>query len=580
MSRTFPWDVLGIEETDDRKAIRSAYAARLKTINPDEDIEGFTELRDARDVALRMAKQGTPANVPPSTPNPDADSYILDADPWQPQDNALPADDFGPDYGARAASEDASRTPLGAGWDDAAGEVASVDTNIGDPLGGVDATGEGDVGIDMSRRDDPWDETTASRFLDILFPANQYTDAELTVEEYDEALDKMRTIIAQAQAAPIDRQGGIEDWLAHYLASGWPRSGPLVEEAVETFGWDREAGRLDEHAPIAFLNARLGSLNYLQELENPDHQWHKAYVELRKPGPRSKWPGFRRSDDEINGFLFHIREHYPELEAHLDGTRVASYVEPDQPGHPAKGWLIGFGLYLIFSTFMGFVVDRPDRDAPPVTVAPPPIPTMQTAWTSEERTSVIEDLFGTGVSYDDLTNELPVLVSRLSILSNNGTSPENAVELARNDVRRLVLASAGRAPFEELVAVKQHELNLIRWLRDNEGADACGSLPAWLGGTDAFQSSTDLIAADRQLARRLLEAGLLAEVPSSFPTSAPIPGEVVEAVMERTGMSEAQFTQAAQGNASPAAQCAYRVALLEVILRRPGSVSADLLRIG
>ena len=130
------------------------------------------------------------------------------------------------------------------------------------------------------------------------------------------------------------------------------------------------------------------------------------------------------------------------------------------------------------------------------------------------------------------------------------------------------------------MAIKQYELNLIRWLRTNEGAEACAAPQVWYGGQDAFAGDEALTAEGRALARRLLDAGLFREPRPDFPDSAAIPGEVVQAMMERSGMTRAQFDAAANREGPVALQCTYRVTLLEEILRRPGSVSADLLRIG
>ncbi|CAN7252145.1 hypothetical protein [Rhizobium sp. LjRoot254] len=47
-----------MEPSDDERAIRQAYAARLKITRPDEDAAAFQELLEARDLALRLGKQG------------------------------------------------------------------------------------------------------------------------------------------------------------------------------------------------------------------------------------------------------------------------------------------------------------------------------------------------------------------------------------------------------------------------------------------------------------------------------------------------------------------------------------------
>jgi hypothetical protein len=52
----YPWTVLGMEPSDDERAIRRAYAARLKNTRPDEDPVGFQALLEARDLALSLAR--------------------------------------------------------------------------------------------------------------------------------------------------------------------------------------------------------------------------------------------------------------------------------------------------------------------------------------------------------------------------------------------------------------------------------------------------------------------------------------------------------------------------------------------
>ncbi len=537
MTRHFPWDVLGIEPTNDRKAIRSAYAAKLKAINPDEDVAGFSRLRQAREEALWLAKEGRAIQDP--------DAREAELNDWFGGEFDDPMDDMaGP----------APMAPLA--------PLPPLDTQP-DPAA-----------------DAPPPDPKPGRFLEIVFPGGEFTDVPLTAEEYEEAAALMQAIFADAQGAAIDKQGGIEDWLAHYLASGWPRTGPLVEDAVAAFGWDRDAGRIDEYAPVAFLNARLHALSFLKELEKPDHEWHNAYLELRKPGPRSKLPWQGANIKHVTDLLVYMRENYPELEEYLDGQRVASYVEPDEVGSPWK-WIMFVVIGLVFLFRIGAAIS--DSSTPRGYDVAPPIVTTQTipaGWTDEQKQEIVDELFGPGTHFVIVSQEAPAFYAELERFEDMGFSSENALTLARADLRRRILQAAANAPFAELVAIKQHELNLIRWLRDNEGLEACASPSPWYGGQDAFADDAALTQEGRDVARRLFDAGLLRDTPPDFPANAPIPGEVVEAVMDRAGLSEAQFDQAIQRDAEPGVQCAYRVALLETILRRPGAVSADLLRIG
>lgn len=46
------WEILGIEKTTDKDAIRAAYLKKLPSVHPEEDPEGFRELREAYEAAL------------------------------------------------------------------------------------------------------------------------------------------------------------------------------------------------------------------------------------------------------------------------------------------------------------------------------------------------------------------------------------------------------------------------------------------------------------------------------------------------------------------------------------------------
>ena len=41
------WTILAIGQTDDKDAIKQAYREQLKSVNPEEDADGFMELRNA-----------------------------------------------------------------------------------------------------------------------------------------------------------------------------------------------------------------------------------------------------------------------------------------------------------------------------------------------------------------------------------------------------------------------------------------------------------------------------------------------------------------------------------------------------
>ncbi|AFU99840.1 RDD family protein [Simiduia agarivorans] len=76
-----PWQLLELEPTDDARAIKRAYAKKLKLTRPDDDPKGFQALNEAYQRALQLAKRQAaiqtadgPVAAPPNEPATDAGS--------------------------------------------------------------------------------------------------------------------------------------------------------------------------------------------------------------------------------------------------------------------------------------------------------------------------------------------------------------------------------------------------------------------------------------------------------------------------------------------------------------------------
>jgi len=63
------WDLLQIAPTQDARAVKRAYAARLKSTRPDEDADAFQKLRQAYDLALALAQAALEDDVAEQVPS-------------------------------------------------------------------------------------------------------------------------------------------------------------------------------------------------------------------------------------------------------------------------------------------------------------------------------------------------------------------------------------------------------------------------------------------------------------------------------------------------------------------------------
>ncbi|MBR9972740.1 hypothetical protein [Magnetospirillum sulfuroxidans] len=95
MSVDFPWNELGMDGPGDRRAIKRAYAVRLKSCRPEDDAEGFARLRQAYEIAQAWAtdQDGQPIapvfvaaspegdDRPPAPPASPAPSE-MEPEPW------------------------------------------------------------------------------------------------------------------------------------------------------------------------------------------------------------------------------------------------------------------------------------------------------------------------------------------------------------------------------------------------------------------------------------------------------------------------------------------------------------------
>ncbi|MCG8671230.1 MAG: hypothetical protein MI867_17625 [Pseudomonadales bacterium] len=73
-----PWEILGIDPTDDKWIIKNAYENKLKHCKPESDPQGYVELQQAFEQAKRYKRSSSPQQMNENNP---AESNSIKIDP-------------------------------------------------------------------------------------------------------------------------------------------------------------------------------------------------------------------------------------------------------------------------------------------------------------------------------------------------------------------------------------------------------------------------------------------------------------------------------------------------------------------
>ncbi len=530
--RAFPWNRLGIDPTGDKPAIRKAYADILRATNPDEDIAGFAELRRARDHALWLAGQQERSAGP---------------------DNAEEGELYG----------------LG-GWDD--------DHDGVDPLRDDDdfpeppAPAAPELSEEQQRAQAAW-----RRMIDVLYPAGEPSEEAVSHAELEAGLAALHVLVRRSEEAKIEEHDALDGALAELFAATWPRSAPFVAPADAAFHWLGEAGHLDERPALRFLNDRLKGMRFHEQVLLPGHPLHKAWAELSRPGRAGLTDRLRVRRLDVHKLLVGIRERYPELEAHLDPERIASWEgsgagNVEGAGNARKGFsgalvavVLFFALMRGIAALMGPQGAAGDDDR---ALAEQVAAGLKTAGYD---VAAIE-AFGSDTRMDDVAKADAVFAADLRKLVETVGTTDGAVLAV---VRLKALQSGAAAGFEGLVV--RAELRRL-WLAEaRKSPEQCRLILRGDFDTQRLVLSPDARQREQVLLKRLLDARLLGSTAASQGGTFSVPGWVIGQTTAASGLPPAVVSAALRDPAHPA-RCELEYALLGVMLEQPGKVPPGLLR--
>lgn len=280
------WETLGVAEGCDRDAIRRGYARKLKTMNPEDDADGFKVLREAYDEALREAEWALRYGTD------DGDEYDEEEEE---------------EYAAFAI-------------DDADQYTRPWPVRVDTP--GRDAPDDGpadDAFAAQAARESAAFDALMSEFAERLHP-----DA---AADPDGLLATFDAIVASPVMDGISARSGAEAWLAGTIADSIPRSDPIIPHAIRTFGWDDSDHRRLDDWHIRRIVRRTDEWNWIATAEIPGTDAHVGWTTLTGPPlPPWRmrllaWSATRRA--QVARVLVHAEYEMPGLHFHMTPERVA-----------------------------------------------------------------------------------------------------------------------------------------------------------------------------------------------------------------------------------------------------------------
>ncbi len=313
------WKKLGIDKTEDKRAIKRAYAARLKAIDPDADPKAFLALRDA----LQMA-------------NWDADSLA-----WgEPEEDEAEAFEGVED----AAPEPEPEPPA----DD-------FDRIVMDDQGRLSIRLETPTPADDADDATPEEQDARNIISNIL-----WADAPAP-DDAAHLVTATRELLEDPRMEQIGFAADTEEWFAWMLANNMERGEPVLGMVSQYFHWEPERHQIGGIYGTTEVAARAADLVSRGKLEQPTHEWHATFEKLKAPaGDKLGLAERYLHRSQVDTLLRAIRTHHPSIEWDLDRDHVALWdaiAEKKAAAHQRTGpswwiyWIIGIGIVRLIISF-------------------------------------------------------------------------------------------------------------------------------------------------------------------------------------------------------------------------------------
>jgi hypothetical protein len=386
-------------------------------------------------------------------------------------------------------------------------------------------------------------------------------------------------ILHHPEMARVDHSAGVEHWLAETLYYAAPLSDPIIPVAIDHFHWEERSGRWDQPMLFEELVKRRASFGLVEQLADPAHPLHKAWLELTSARETLAITPPGRAG-QVARLLAMIREEAPAAEARLSPHRVAMWEDRLAAGVSGGlkiAMILFWGILILFRVATAvYSPSSSSSTAPPITIS------TGYADPAADLDRLIDTASGGRVDLDELERRNPPLYERLMARWRRARDRHEPPFFLEADARTLLqegaresLRGGGSALQADFWRLRRDEL---AWLQRADVADCDRSLQ---GAPVQARMPPEYNARRRELLERAL-----GETPRDPP--APLSEDAVyrfvipEAAMAAAGRSSGlrpDLLDAALNNrATPAARCTARIALIEAALALPERERERLLR--
>lgn len=589
-----PWNMLGIERTNEIAAIRRAYAVKLKAIDVEADPEVFIALRGALESALAEV-QGRSRWIPGNSLAGEALPIVATSEP-----EVAPAPRSSPPHEQPEASKQPPPT----------GQAPPPDP----PEAPSPPRARSPQAAPPEQPEiDPEDFARIER---MLFGENPY--------DADALGDAASALFAHPALDRIVVAESVQNWAVDMIVNAAPRSDPLIEPAITRFGWDKNAGDWRRPPVLDWIIERRRDSQFERDLIACDPKYADVLATLRASGPPTEKPKWTVADG-VRAFLFHARLQNPTSIALCDrdalawwdafvtsppfpygtfGGLVRYWFDRDDPYHifgtlhsvsarrivgaimlpvifawpllrplnPRSVRIVASLWLLIFSAGIYF--------APPLPEVPPS-PGHGTALTTPEidLNPIVSRITHGRLNMSGLQSSNPRLYGQLvdswaisQTRSSYLSSVDRQTVYLMENFYRDALRAAPSAIQTEYWRVKIDELN---WLRQY-GGRFCAQVVRDQGYANSYRFPAEL--RERAMAVRVSIWRSVSEAPPPHSETVPIPADIAAAAARRAHLEPRAFSTAMRGDGSDETLCAAKIALVETVLARPPAESAHLLR--